>query len=376
MTYHWISNLFAFIVVLIVAIAHIKYVKSPSANYIIFNLILFLTLGLLVFDVLARHDGNITSYAPLFNQVGNFVLFLLAPIVPSLWAFVVYSQLHADKKFAKCNFMILGIINLAHFLILMFNFKTGWYYTIDSNNIYHRGPLFYLSSLTTFIILMYSLIIIILQKNKIDKKLFNLYLIFPLPALFGFLMQIAVPTMDLAIKGLTVSLLFYFIFILTRQTTIDYLTSIYNRKGLDEYLTQRIRSASKNTRFIGVMLDLNSFKEINDKFGHPYGDEVLKKAVMILQENISKKDFLARYGGDEFFIVLETEDYDKALEKIEVLKTKFRNFSSYNEVNYQLDFAFGLLRFDYEKYKTIQDFKKDVDELLYENKKNRKISQS
>jgi diguanylate cyclase (GGDEF)-like protein len=89
----------------------------------------------------------------------------------------------------------------------------------------------------------------------------------------------------------------------------DGLTGVFNRKHLEEHLDAEISFASRHrTELSLVMLDIDFFKRVNDTFGHPAGDAVLKSVAQIVQQAIRNEDLLARYGGEEFSIIVRGID--------------------------------------------------------------------
>ncbi|MDD3252454.1 MAG: EAL domain-containing protein [Lachnospiraceae bacterium] len=93
---------------------------------------------------------------------------------------------------------------------------------------------------------------------------------------------------------------------LNRQLIVDELTGVYNRRHIDEHLSNYIFNAKNSGGDLGIaMVDIDNLKMINDTFGHMAGDSVIRHTAKLLQENIarSKSDFVARYGGDEFLLV-------------------------------------------------------------------------
>ncbi|NVJ27753.1 MULTISPECIES: GGDEF domain-containing protein [Myxococcus] len=90
-----------------------------------------------------------------------------------------------------------------------------------------------------------------------------------------------------------------------RLTTMDGLTQIYNRRYFDEQLDREISRSRRYERVLSlVLVDIDHFKKVNDKFGHLAGDSVLKQLASTVRTRIRREDVFARYGGEEFAILL------------------------------------------------------------------------
>jgi len=96
---------------------------------------------------------------------------------------------------------------------------------------------------------------------------------------------------------------------LKEMTVTDGLTGIYNRTGFKDFVQREFQRAKRYNKTLSlVMIDVDGFKPINDSLGHQAGDYVLRELAACLQNSIRKSDIAARYGGDEFAILLpETE---------------------------------------------------------------------
>ena len=98
---------------------------------------------------------------------------------------------------------------------------------------------------------------------------------------------------------------------LQEAAVTDMLTGIYNRAGMYEEIQQMIKcySMSEETHHVGLMfIDLDNFKHYNDTFGHDVGDLILKEMAKIFRKAVKGRGFVARYGGDEFIMILNTDD--------------------------------------------------------------------
>ena len=111
-------------------------------------------------------------------------------------------------------------------------------------------------------------------------------------------------------------------------TQVDDLTKVFNRRYFIERLDEEISRCHRGGSFFSfALIDLDHFKAANDFYGHLAGDEILKIAARCMKENFRSTDYICRYGGDEFIVVLVEDLYDdKSLvldhhkEKIEIIK--------------------------------------------------------
>jgi diguanylate cyclase len=97
------------------------------------------------------------------------------------------------------------------------------------------------------------------------------------------------------------------------QGLSDPLTGLRNRRSFDIMLASQVASARNSTQPLSLILaDIDHFKAINDRYGHPTGDEVLKWFAKILSSNVKGRDTVARYGGEEFAIIMPQTSLENA----------------------------------------------------------------
>ncbi len=100
---------------------------------------------------------------------------------------------------------------------------------------------------------------------------------------------------------------------LKQRSVTDGLTSLYNHRYLMEWLKTEFKIARRYGHPISfVIADLDHFKQVNDTFGHPFGDFVLKELAVVAKSAARESDLVARYGGEEFAIVLPRSDREMA----------------------------------------------------------------
>src|SRR5260370_12859349 len=93
----------------------------------------------------------------------------------------------------------------------------------------------------------------------------------------------------------------------------DALTGVYNRRLFNEYFEKELNRARRHSQQLAlVIMDLHRFKEVNDQFGHPQGDEVLRLAAQTLKKCMRTSDYAFRMGGDEFALLLPQADAEQA----------------------------------------------------------------
>ncbi|MFA5660104.1 MAG: sensor domain-containing diguanylate cyclase [Bacilli bacterium] len=145
----------------------------------------------------------------------------------------------------------------------------------------------------------------------------------------------------------------------------DPLTGVYNRRMLFHHLQTNISHyLEQKTPFSMIMLDIDYFKEINDSFGHLVGDEVLKNVTKEIAITTGNHDYIYRYGGDEFFILLPNMGINEAKEVASQLHRELTKLRVNNQT--PLSISMGVAQYQKE---TDDSFLKVLDECLYRAKK-------
>ena len=116
--------------------------------------------------------------------------------------------------------------------------------------------------------------------------------------------------------------------ILRNQSIRDPLTSLYNRRYLEESLNRELNRATRAGRKVSlVMLDLDHFKHFNDTYGHQVGDFLLKEVSAVIKDRVRAGDVACRYGGEEFSLILAEVDIEGARKCTESIREAIRHLS-------------------------------------------------
>ncbi len=150
----------------------------------------------------------------------------------------------------------------------------------------------------------------------------------------------------------------------------DELTSLLNRRGIQDGLKEEFFRAKRGEYPLSIaMVDLDYFKQVNDRYGHPFGDKVLKLVAAKMLEITRKKDLIGRYGGEEFLIVFPECEGEVALKILERLRknmeVQIMHTLSQQEVTVTLSAGVSTLN----EHDKIDDLLARADEALYAAKR-------
>ena len=154
------------------------------------------------------------------------------------------------------------------------------------------------------------------------------------------------------------------------DSSFDTLTGLYNRAAFDK----AIKQIEEKKAFSVIVLDINDFKNVNDTYGHDYGDHVIKSVAAIIQKSFNKQYTCYRFGGDEFSII--SNETDK--EKIEFqLRNMTNNLSQVRQKDNPLPtVSYGYSIFWGGEKANFNKILKDADDQMYHFKKIQKAEAS
>lgn len=156
---------------------------------------------------------------------------------------------------------------------------------------------------------------------------------------------------------------------LQKMSRIDGLTGLFNRRFWEECCKLEFKRVKRTQGPSSLlMLDIDHFKPVNDTYGHPAGDEVIKSLADIIKSSVRETDIAGRYGGEEFSIVLPDTDAQSALQVAErIRQTTAETIVKYEKLELKVTVSLGIAELD-DKLDDHMDWVSQADQALYEAK--------
>lgn len=340
--------------------------RKEQVNRLFLSLI-FLTILILILEILSvlLNSSEFIHYKTIHKMVDTLG-FTLTPLVPICAVLYVYKRTHKFKKITSHQFLWLSLPFVVNSVISLGSYNFNWIFGISGENIYQRGPLFWVSPMTSYFYYMMNLLLLCKNREKMSREeLLILSLLTVMPSLLS-IFQLYYFVYLTIWNSVAMAVVINYVFLVHSQTKIDSLTGLGNRIAYNDHIA--ILGRKSNVFLAVINIDLDEFKSINDTFGHHEGDKVLKIFARQLENVFEGKGVSIRLGGDEF-MVLVYENQREILEKY--IKTLNHNIKEYNKTSnlpYHIKFSYGMAILDHT-YHSIQELIQHSDKLMYEAKK-------
>ncbi len=361
----------AIMVITLIKLSAVSLEKTTNSRWL--TMLVLSMISINAFDILGRLIiiANISFIVP--------ALYLTNIIYFSSYAFLAYCSLiyvktlH-DKSFAENTkgllacaipmFILITLILISPFTDLIF--------TIDSDGVYHRSDLFFLQPLISCVYFLAASVssFVYAKKNNIFSVKSELisYSFCTAFIIICSVLQSLIPDRPVLVVGASLAILIIYINSLELKISLDPLTGIPNRLELMDHLSKTVKELKPDQNLYFMFIDVDSFKEINDSYGHSEGDRILRKLSSVIRSFCKEtKSYCARYGGDELVIL-------KVLSEGEDINSVCRKLDEYIiESGIDIGISVGYAKYS-EKDDSIQNLISRADNAMYLVKQTKKES--
>lgn len=362
-------NMFMVMLLLSIAVhACFKLNRKDNAHKLFLTLIC-LTIVILILEILSV-VLNSSDYIDFIvtQKVVDTLGFALTPIVPIVATLYAYKRINRYKRISIEKFSWLAVPAVVNGILSLGSYHFNWIFSITSENIYVRGPLWLVSPMTSYFYYVIHLLFLYSSRNKISKEelivISSLTLIPSVLSIFQLYYFIYLTIWN----SVGLAVVINYIYIMHDQAKRDPLTGLGNRMAYDEYLA--IWNRKSNIILSVVNIDLDGFKNINDAFGHQEGDKVLQFFARQLEEVFGGSGVAIRLGGDEFILLLNERRRERLEKYVKALNEKIDAYNQNNKMSYHIQFSCGIAIFD-DSYDNVYEFMRSSDQLMYEEKQKK-----
>lgn len=251
--------------------------------------------------------GELYPYARLIISISNWLYFQALATISYLWLAYVSIKIEGPSVSVK-RLWLMAVPFLLYTAVALSNAATGFLFTVDANNLYLRGRGIVFHWVLTWGYLLTATVRTVLayrkEKNKIRRQEIRPMILFAIAPTLASILQMRFYGVSSAQAGVTVSIMMISLAAQNSHIITDPLTQLNNRRSLEAYFNRHLERYGEKPLML-MMIDIDEFKKINDRFGHIVGDRVLIEVATELQRlcrEAADYFFLCRYGGDEFFI--------------------------------------------------------------------------
>ncbi|MBO4883434.1 MAG: diguanylate cyclase [Lachnospiraceae bacterium] len=316
--------------------------------------------------------GSFTGAAKLLCKE----LYFFSTVLMCFFWFLYFEYLR-DSELVKTPFKIRLASTIMWILtvLLIANLFGGFLFYVDKSGDYHRGPLFILTYVFSYIYVIvafsHTLITWFKKSDAANRKLLLLLLLFPIAPGGAGILQFIYPRYPIACGVLALATLLLYLNWIDQLISLDPLTGLNNRNQMMHYYQQWSKNRSDGSAVYLLMIDANKFKSINDTYGHVQGDKALKNIADALRlgcRELPKRANISRYGGDEFAIMFESDGREEC-EKLKTrIKEKLAEINERTKVPFELTVSIGIASSSGSL--SLKQLIDDADEDMYEEKKN------
>lgn len=338
MSNYYYAMVFITVTMMVTCIIHLF--ENETLSRRIKNQLILISF-LIILGAIGEFFGIILNYSPLGSRYIHGIIksieFTVAPIIPICYVKIVEDR-NLGKK-AKIATNILIYINAICEFISIF---TPFIFEIDENNVYNHGTYYSIYMISYFTGIIIFIVALLRYTKRYQSRNIATLISMLVFLASGFAIRLIDSTIYSDWLIVAITFLVFMMYYSDVSLKVDALTHLFNRKSY-EYKLKKLDYATAI-----LLLDVNDFKQVNDKYGHLCGDNVLKVIAKTILKAYGKYGYCYRIGGDEFCVILKSGVIEKFSNKNKNLKST----AMLDELNEKFD---NLLKEQYEEYPMLEN---------------------
>lgn len=378
---NYMGDAIGFILLVMILFSSRQSRKTRIFVRIIFAACVITTAVLCLLDIVVfAVDGVLFPGARAIAYFGNTLQAILLTSVCYLWTLYVRHKTGIEKQGKPGRGdRILAVPLLFVTALYLVNLFVPVCFVIDAGNVYSRhGIGFILAMLIDSSYLLGSSFAGIHAIRRSKSYQFFPIMFFELASFTGVVLQMVFYGISLIYISIAVALVGVYFALQKEAAYIDPLSGAFNRMYMNSYLYAICRDYQKNAESYAkrsmqlacLLLDVDGFKQINDTYGHLQGDQAIRDIGALLLDSMPQNAVCARYGGDEFVVIVQICDVREIDEMIAELHARRRALNQSHKNPYQLHFSVGCALFD-PGNDTPETMMKRLDDKMYQEKRER-----
>jgi diguanylate cyclase (GGDEF)-like protein len=328
-----------------------------------------LTILAMIFKITMNYtDGYTSGVEEVILKISTAFYYLVTTVVVLHWLLYLHHLLKGKKVYERLIIYIyLPFVILATVSVTLSTFGIPIMYTIKPSGGIERHVMYSVIIFTEYLIMIGSVFYVIWNRNKISRIEYLTLIAYLLPPAVGIFLNETLSGVDLIWPSMTISLVMVYTNIQSRMTNTDPLTGVFNRREYEKQVEYLSSQKGMHKKICAIMIDIDNFKKINDEESHQAGDQALIEVSQILQKSIRKNDFIARIGGDEFCIMIESDQMDILHQIVNRINEQMQLFNvAWEGKKIRLSMGYGI--YDAVYHKNFKQFFEKLDRLMYDDK--------
>lgn len=369
-----LTDVFALSLLMLLLVNFLQGERGSSAGHKLFSILFACNVAALAADLSQFLLDGASGFMESVRTVCLSVLFAMPVCVCLLWDLFVFLQIHPNLHGDLHRTLPRLLPGIAVAGVALFSRLNGYFFVFGPQNTPHRGSFFWLYAVVCLCHLLSAQTCLLKSRKLLSRRFSASIALCALPPLIGAAIQPLFPGPSPLWPGLTFSLLVLYLNFQRGRLATDHLTGLYNRGRLDIYL--REWAGMKHPPMLGgIMADLDAFKLINDRYGHVAGDRALVDAGNILRTSVRADDFVCRYGGDEFILIVRVRSRAELERVVARIQSGLERYNCEGRMPFLMNLSLGYDIYDPQGGVSIRQFLRHIDQLMYRNKHARKQQQ-